>query len=64
MSKTSERFLRTKKRSLSDNTNASTYKTDALKSHKRPVEEPPVAQRPVDEPEHRALFPGDYTSND
>jgi len=64
MSKSSERFLRTKKRSLSDNDTSATYKTRALRSHKRPVEEPAVASRPIDLPENRALFPGDYTSND
>lgn len=64
MSKSSERFLRTKKMSLSDNDNSSVFKTNALRSHRRPVEEPAIAARNVDKPEHRALFKGDYTSND
>lgn len=64
MTKSSERFLRTKKRSLSDNDTSATYKTEALRSRRRPVEEPAVARRPVDDPPERALFTGDYTSND
>lgn len=64
MSKNSERFLRTKKLSFTEYDNAATMKTKSLKSHKRPVPEPAIAPRPIDEPEHRALFPGDYTSKD
>lgn len=64
MSKNSERFLRTKKLSFTEYDNAAIMKTKALKSHKRPVTEPAVAKRPVDEPENRALFPGDYTNDD
>ena len=64
MSKSSERFLRTKKLSLAEGDNAATMKTDALRSHRRPVTDPAIASRPVDEPEHRALFKGEYTAND
>ena len=64
MTKNSERFLRTKKLAFTEYDNGSTMKTKALRSHKRPVPEPAITRRPTDVPEDRALFTGDYTSND
>lgn len=64
MSKNSERFLRTKQLQFTEYDNSASMKTKALKSQKRPVEEPATARRPVDKPAHRALFEGDYTSDD
>ena len=62
MSKSAEKFLRTKKLSLSEKDNGSVYKTQALRSHRRPVPEPAIRSRPVDQPGHRALFPDDSSS--
>jgi len=64
MSKNSERFLRTKQLAITEYDNGASMKTKALKSQKRPVPEPATARRPVDQPVHRALFKGDYTSDD
>jgi len=64
MSKSSERFLRTKKLSLAESDNSAAMKTSSLKSHKRPVQDPSISRRPIDQPEHRDLFEGEYTSKD
>lgn len=64
MSKSSERFLRTEKASVEEYDDTPQYKTDSLRSLRRPVESPAMSGRIKKTPADAGLFDPAYVTGD
>jgi hypothetical protein len=64
MSRSSERFLRTRKASVEEYDDTGEYKTGTSRSFRRPVEHPNLAGRKIKNPLDAILFDNEFTSGD